>query len=262
MTSLASTFQNKKIVFLDMDGTIYLGEKLIQGTERFLSSLKKNGIKYYYLSNNSSRSKSDYVSKLDHLGIPSNTEEIILSTDGVIDFLNGKKIDKTYVVGTQSMKDMFTQAGIEVESQNPTYVILGFDTELNYKKIKTAALFLQKDIPMLATHKDLVCPTQDGPIPDVGALLALFEKATGKMPVKVFGKPNKEMLGSIIKRHKATADELVIIGDRIYTDMEMANNIGCDFILVLSGETQKEDVARLKIQPALVVDNIGQLISD
>ena len=261
MRSLASIFQNKKIVFLDMDGTIYLGEKLIQGTENFLSTLRKKGIKYYYLSNNSSRSKADYVSKLKHLGIPATTEEIILSTDGVIDFLHSRKTEKTYVVGTQSMKDMFIQAGIEVDSQNPDYIVLGFDTELDYGKIRTAALFLQRGIPMLATHKDLVCPTQDGPIPDVGAMLALFEKATGKTPEKIFGKPNTEMLDYIIKRHNAAVDEMVIIGDRIYTDMEMANQIGCDFILVLSGETQKNDLPQLKSQPALIVENLGQLIS-
>lgn len=261
MTSLASIFQNKKIVFLDMDGTIYLGEKLIQGTKGFLSALKNKGIKYYYLSNNSSRSKADYVDKLKHLGILASTEEIILSTDGVIDFLCSRKIDKTYVVGTLSMKEMFIQAGIEVDSQTPSYIILGFDIELNYKKIKTAALLLQSGIPMLATHKDLVCPTQEGPIPDVGAMLALFKEATGKTPEKIFGKPNTEMLDYIIKKHEATADELVIIGDRIYTDMEMANQIGCDFILVLSGETKKKDLPQLKSQPALVVDNLGQLLT-
>lgn len=261
MTSLAGVFQNKKIVFLDMDGTVYLGEKLIPGTKGFLSALRKKQINYYYLSNNSSRSKTDYVSKLERLGIPASTEEIILSTDGVIDFLLGRKIDKTYVVGTLSMKDMFIHAGIEVDSQNPTYIILGYDTELNYLKIKTAALFLQKKIPMLATHKDLVCPTQEGPIPDVGAIMALFKKATGKLPEKIFGKPNKEMLDHIIKRHEATANDLVIIGDRIYTDMEMANRIGCDFILVLSGETQKEDVSKLKTKPTLIVDNLSQLLT-
>jgi HAD superfamily hydrolase (TIGR01450 family) len=262
MRSLSQLFQNKTLVFLDMDGTIYLGDKLIQGVENFLSTLKEKGIKYYYLSNNSSRSKTDYTHKLKHLGIQATEDEIILSTDGVIAFLQGKKTKKAYVVGTKSMKDMFVQSGIEVNSQNPDYIVLGFDTELDYKKIKTAALFLQKGIPLLATHKDLVCPTQDGPIPDVGAMLALFETATGKMPEKIFGKPNKEMLDYIITKHKAAANELVIIGDRIYTDMEMATQIGCDFILVLSGETQKEDLPQLKSQPALVVENIGQLISD
>jgi len=261
MRSLSPIFQNKKIVFLDMDGTIYLGEKLIQGTDIFLSALRKKGIKYYYLSNNSSRSKADYVSKLKHLGIPATTEEIILSTDGVIDFLHNRKTENTYVVGTQSMKDMFLQAGIEVDSQNPAYIVLGFDIELDYEKIRTAALFLQKGIPMLATHKDLVCPTQDGPIPDIGSMLALFETATGKIPEKIFGKPNTGMLDYIIKKHKTTPDELVIIGDRIYTDMEMATQIGCDFILVLSGETQTKDLPQLKSQPTLVVENLSQLLT-
>lgn len=257
-----SAFKDKKIVFLDMDGTLYLGGRLLPGTKNFLLSLRDRGLMYYYLSNNSSRSKADYVNKLAQFGIEASKEEIILSTDGVIDFLHSRNIDKTYVVGTSSMKNMFLEAGIEVDSLQPAYVILGFDTELNYKKIKAAALFLLKGIPLLATHKDLVCPTEEGPIPDVGAMLALFERSTGKTPEKIFGKPNREMLDHIIKRHKTSANDLVIIGDRTYTDMEMAKNIGCDFILVLSGETKKEDLAGLETQPTLVVDNVGQLISD
>jgi HAD superfamily hydrolase (TIGR01450 family) len=261
MSSLHYLFRTKKIVFLDMDGTIYLGDRLIEGAKSFLSALKDKKIQYYYLSNNSSRSKSDYVKKLQRLGISSSTEEIILSTDGVIDFLLKKGIKNVYIVGTQSMKDMFIQAGIRVEADNPRFIILGFDTELTYDKLKTAAILLQKGVEMIATHCDWVCPTPAGPIPDIGSFMALFEKATGKKPVKIFGKPNTEMLDHVINQHEAAPDELVIIGDRIYTDMEMAGRIGCDFILVLSGETRKEQVKSLPNTPTLVVENIGRLVS-
>lgn len=244
-----------------MDGTIYLGDRLIKGAKTFLSTLKRRGIQYFYLSNNSSRSKRDYVNKLKRLGISSSTKEIILSTDGVIDFLLQKGIKNVSVIGTESMKDMFVEAGIPAEADNPRFIILGFDTELTYDKLKKAALLLQKGVPMIATHCDRVCPTPDGPIPDVGSFLALFEKATGRKPVKIFGKPNTEMLDFVISQHKAEPGELVIIGDRIYTDMEMARRIGCDFILVLSGETRKEDLRNLQISPTLVVENIGELMS-
>jgi HAD superfamily hydrolase (TIGR01450 family) len=261
MTRLVPTLQDKKIIFLDMDGTIYLGDRLIPGTASFLSALKTEGKRFYFLSNNSSRSKHDYVRKLKNLGIPSSVEDILLSTDGVIDFLLNRHIKRTFVVGTQSMSDMFLKAGFDIKSPNPQYIVLGFDTELNYEKIRTAALLLQKGVPLLATHKDLVCPTEEGPIPDVGAMLALFETATGKKPAKIFGKPNREMLAHVIKKHKADPGDLAIVGDRIYTDREMALHIGCDFILVLSGESGKKEAARLNPQPALTVDTLGQLLT-
>ena len=260
MPSLANLFSNKKIVFLDMDGTIYLGDELIHGAQEFLRTLNENGLIHYYLSNNSSRSKKDYVEKLTRLGIPAREEEIILSTDGVIDFLHQKDIRDAYVVGTESMKEMFVRAGIDIDSPRPHIVILGFDTELDYEKIRRASLLLHQGVELIATHCDIVCPTPEGPIPDVGAMLAMFEKATQKKAARVFGKPNAEMLEHIIRQHGAAPHDLVIIGDRIYTDMEMARRIGCDFILVLSGETRREDIQNLENQPALVVDDIGYLL--
>jgi HAD superfamily hydrolase (TIGR01450 family) len=257
---MKNPLKNKKIVFLDLDGTIYLGDNLIPGAKKFLKSLASRGIHFYFLSNNSSRSKIDYVKKLSRLGINTTKERIILSTDGVIDFLIQKKVRDTYIVGTCSMMDMFKEAGINPCSDSPEYVVLGFDTELVYEKLRKAAFFLLKDIPLIATHPDLVCPTPEGPIPDIGAMLALFEKATGKKAQKIFGKPNVEMVEHIMKRHQATNSEVVMVGDRIYTDMELANRLKCDFFLVLSGETSAEEAARLKKKPAVVAENIGKIL--
>ncbi len=254
------SFKTKKIVFLDLDGTVYLGNKLLPGAKKFLNFLQNQGVFYYFLSNNSSRSKKDYVDKISRLGIETTEARIILSTDGVIDFLLNRKVKNTYVIGTRSMQDMFIKAGISTDSLNPKYVILGYDTELTYKKLKTGALHLLSGIELLATHPDFVCPTSEGPIPDVGAMLALFEKATGKKPRRIFGKPNPEMLSHILKKHKVSSAEIVIIGDRIYTDMELANRLSCDFILVLSGETQPCDLGKLDKLPTLVAENIGAII--
>ena len=254
------SFKTKKIVFLDLDGTVYLGNKLLPGAKKFINFLQNQGIFFYFLSNNSSRSKKDYADKISRLGIETKEDRIILSTDGVIDFLLSREVKNTYVIGTRSMQDMFIKAGISTDSLNPKYVILGYDTELTYKKLKTGALHLLNGIELLATHPDFVCPTPEGPIPDVGAMLALFEKAYGKKPGKIFGKPNQEMLSHILKKHNVSSAEIVIIGDRIYTDMELANRLSCDFILVLSGETQPCDLEKLDKLPALVAENIGSII--
>lgn len=253
-------FQKKKVAFLDLDGTIYMGDALIPGAKEFLDYLKDKGIFFYFLSNNSSRSKADYVKKLSALGIYTDEEGIILSTDGVIEYLKDKKTKNIYVVGTKSMKEMFIQAGFDIESPNPSFVILGFDTELTYEKLKTAALYIQNGVELIATHPDLVCPTPEGFIPDTGAMLALFEKATSKKPLKIFGKPNREMITHILKKHTVSPENVIMIGDRIYTDMELARRIPCDFILVLSGETKKKDIAQIEEQPTLVVESIADLI--
>ena len=251
--------QEKKIIFLDMDGTIYIGNKLIAGAKRFLRYLKQIEIPYYFLSNNSSRSKNDYIQKLRKLGIDASEEEIILSTDGTIDYLLRKKIKHLYVVGTQSMKQMFIRAGLQVASQKPEMIVLGFDTEMTYEKLKKAALWMQRGIPLIATHPDFVCPTPEGFIPDAGAMLALLEKSTHRLPLKVFGKPNPEMITHILKKHNVRPSEIVIIGDRLYTDREMALRLKCDFILVLSGETKEGDIHDLDPAPALIVKSVGHI---
>jgi HAD superfamily hydrolase (TIGR01457 family) len=260
MSKFERVFQNKKVFFLDLDGTVYMGNSLIPGAKEFLGFLQKKGIVFYFLSNNSSRSKTDYVQKLSSLGIPTGVERIILSTDGVIEFLSEKKIKDIYVVGTESMRNMFIKAGFTTESNSPLYVILGFDTELTYEKLKKACLFIQNGIDLIATHPDLVCPTPEGFIPDTGSMLALIEKATHKKPLKIFGKPNAEMVAHVMKRHAASPHEVAMIGDRIYTDMELAKRIPCDFILVLSGETTEEDVAKLEAPPALIAQSLAELI--
>ena len=119
---------------------------------------------------------------------------------------------------------------------------------------------MQHDVRLIATHPDKVCPTPEGPIPDVGAFLALFEEATGLKPWKIFGKPNPEMVTHVLKKHRALPEEALMIGDRLYTDMELAWRVGCDSILVLSGETQKKDLMGLDKIPSLVADNIGEII--
>jgi HAD superfamily hydrolase (TIGR01450 family) len=260
MSSFDRSLKNKRVVFMDLDGTIYLGENLIEGADRFLNYLKVKGIHHYFLSNNSSRSKADYVKKLSRLGIQTDVDHILLSTDGVIEFLHEHELDEVYVVGTQSMKDMFMEADIRVDSSNPAYVVLGYDTELTYEKLRTSALFLQNNVPLIATHPDLVCPTPLGPVPDVGAMLALYEKATGKKPEKIFGKPNAEMVTFVFKKHNVGPEEAVMIGDRIYTDMELAKRVPCDFILVLSGEAKRSDLQNVSHAPALVVNTIGEII--
>lgn len=260
MAAFDRSFKHKKLVFLDLDGTIYLGERLIPGADAFLSYLRANKIAHYFLSNNSSKSKLDYVKKLGRMKIPAVKDQIILSTDGAIAYLHENTITQVYAVGTASMREMLRAAGIEPESPKPECIILGYDTELTYEKLRRAALFMLRGVELIATHCDLVCPTPEGPVPDAGSMLALFERATDKKPFKIFGKPNPEMIHHVLHTHSASPQDIVLIGDRIYTDMEMARRVGCDFILVLSGETTAEEAKALEAPPALTINSIAELL--
>ncbi len=157
------------------------------------------------------------------------------------------------------MEKYLIREGINTHSPNPEYVVLGYDTELTYEKLRQASIYLLNNVPLLATHKDIVCPTPQGPIPDIGSMLALIEKATGKTPLKIFGKPNKEMILHVMKRHNAAGKDTVVIGDRLYTDMELARKSGTGFVLVLSGETKRPDVENSSDWPDLIIKSLNDL---
>ncbi len=255
-----SSIKNKGVFIFDLDGTVYVGDKAIPSAANLIFHLRKKGKKVFFMSNNSSKSKQEYISKLMSMDITAEYRDIVLSTDGVIDFLKQESISDIYVVGTQSMCQLFIDNGFDVQSENPTYVVLGYDTELTYSKLKSASIYLQRGSKLLATHCDVVCPTPEGVIPDIGSYLALFEKALGVKPFKIFGKPNPEMLTYLIHDQGIALTDIVLVGDRLYTDMKLARTVGCDFICVLSGDTKREDIEQLEDFPDLIVDDVSHLI--
>lgn len=250
--------RQKKVFLFDLDGTIYNGDKLISNAKEVIEKLKLAGKKIFFISNNSSKSKVEYVQKLNSFGLDIHENDIILSTDGVILYLKKNKIYDIFLIGTESMKELFESSGINTDSNNPKLVVLGYDTELTYEKIKKASYFLQKNVKMIVSHCDIVCPSPKGFLPDAGSILALFEKAHAINPEKIFGKPNPEMIEHIIKEYGP--DNIVIIGDRLYTDIELAKRTGIKSICVLSGETKREHIEDSQLIPDLIIKDIGKII--
>ena len=234
--------ENIKAIFLDLDGTIYLGDKLIDGALSFLERCRERGIMYYFLSNNSSKSVNEYLEKLQRLGIEAMPDDVLLSTHDLIAYLGQHNYSETYVVGTEGMKSMLHAQDIETESSQPELVVVGYDTELTYEKLVKASVFLHQGVPLVASHPDMVCPSPNGGLPDVGAFLTLFEKTTGKKPMHICGKPNPGMILHKIESLGLHPKECAMVGDRIYTDMEMAKQANVVSILVLSGEASLEDL--------------------
>ena len=259
-SGLDKSLDGIEAVFLDLDGTIYLGDSLIEGSSQFLLRLEEKGIMRFFLSNNSSKSVDQYLQKLRGMGIVSEEEEILLSSHDLISWLTNKGVTDTYLVGTQGLRDMLENGGITTTSDTPEYVVLGYDTEINYEKLATASIHLHNGIPMVASHPDMVCPSPDGGLPDTGAYMALFEATTGVRPEHVCGKPNRGMILHKIEQLGLDPGNCAMVGDRLYTDMEMAERAGVHGILVLSGEATMDDLEGSNLNPSLVVDSVSSLL--
>lgn len=167
---------------------------------------------------------------------------MVLSTDSTIRFLKKQGVQKVYVLGTKSLKKMILDAGIDICSYDPEFVVIGYDTELIYSKLIDACRLINAGTDFVATHCDPVCPSENGPIPDVGLLTEMIEKTTRKKVFEVFGKPSPDVINAIIEENNINLTDIVMIGDRLYTDIEMAKNAGIDSILVLSGDTSRVEV--------------------
>ena len=250
----------KKCFVFDLDGTVYLGDVPIQGTIDFI---KRNFVRkeIFFLTNNTSKSLTDYIKKLARLGIEIGLERILSPLLPLVEHLEQNGITHIYPVGNASfqaflrerMPQIVFTSGADCEA-----VVLAYDTELTYEKLAASCLLLQRpEVRYLATHPDLVCPSAQGPLPDTGSFIKLYEASTGRLPELVFGKPNTAVLGSLLRRFEKS--EMVMVGDRLMTDKVLAENAGIDFILVLSGEAQRSDLPGLERQPTLVVDHLGDL---
>ncbi len=260
MSEFTAELENIECVFLDLDGTIYLGSDLIPGATDFLARCKQRGVQRFFLSNNSSRSVEEYLTKLQGMGIAAERSEVLLSTHDLISYLHGVGYRNICLVGTEGMREMMVGEGFVIDDEDPDAVVLGYDTEINYHKISNASKHLHRSVPFVASHPDIVCPSPDGGLPDTGAYMAMFEAATGVRPTHVCGKPQPSMIMHKIEEIGIRPEKCAMIGDRLYTDIEMANRSGVKGILVLSGEATISDVECSKQTPDLVVGSVAELL--
>jgi NagD protein len=248
-------------VVLDMDGTLYKGARLFTQTTPFLERLRSLEIGYTFLTNNTSHSKADYVEKLRKLGIEARESEIYTPAESAMAHLRGNlpRANALAILGTPSLEQEFANAGFAVSWDTPDAVIVGFDTTLTYERLCRAAYWISKGLPYLATHPDFVCPTDEATIlVDCGSICACLNAATGRQPI-VFGKPNPSILLELRDRLHLDSDQMIMVGDRIYTDMKMAQEAGVPAALVLTGEATEAQAAALSRQPDLIVDDVGVL---
>jgi HAD superfamily hydrolase (TIGR01457 family) len=243
----------------DMDGTVYLGDRLLPGASELLAYLEASGLPFYFITNNSSRSRSDYAAKLRRLGLPYGESHIFTSGEATAIYLQKQKPGaRLFVVGTPSLEKEFAGFGFELVTDNPDYAVLGFDTTLTYQKLWRLCDFVREGRPYIATHPDINCPTEAGFMPDIGAMMALVEASTGRRPDVIIGKPYAPLVEAVTAKTGVPARELAMTGDRLYTDIALGA-AGITTILVLSGETKRGDLADSPHQPDFVFRDLADL---
>lgn len=244
---------------LDMDGTIYLGAQPIDGAVKFIEYLAETGRKRLFFTNNCSINAADYDEKLTRMGIPAVREDILTSGEATVRYLmNETPYRRVYVLGTPSFEAELIAGGLRLADEEPDAVVLAFDRTLTYAKLAKACAFLRTGVPYLATNPDKVCPTETGYIPDCGSMAALLFESTGRIP-KYIGKPNPEMVAMGLQKLGGTPAQTAMVGDRLYTDMQMAYNSHVTSVLVLSGETNEADLAKVERQPDFVFSSVKAL---
>jgi HAD superfamily hydrolase (TIGR01450 family) len=249
-----------RLFVLDLDGTVYLGNRVFPWTLPFLEAVRASGRDYLFLTNNSSRGAADYVRKLATLGIPAEPRQVFTSGQATVELLaregTGRRV---YVLGTPELVAEFERGGFQVDERDPDWLVMGFDTTLTYAKLERFCALLREGRRFVATHPDLVCPTERGPIPDIGGTLALAEAVTGRRPERIVGKPNPGILQAVSLRTGVPLEHLAMVGDRLYTDVRGGLDAGCLAVLVLSGETTCADLDSARFRPHLVVENLSEL---
>lgn len=253
-------------VALDMDGTIYKGATLFDTTAPFLRLLRELRIGYTFLTNNPSKSTSDYLDYLRELGVEATPDQLYTSAQATIEFLreNRPEIRLLFVLGTPGLCGELEQAGFVLVPDDPEAapdaVLIGFDTTLTYARLCRAAWWIKKGKPYFATNPDRVCPT-DLPtvLVDCGSITAALEQATGRPAAAVLGKPDPAMLRGILHHHSLRPSQLAMVGDRLYTDMAMARRTGALGVLVLTGEASAAEAAAMSPPPDLIVESLAEL---
>ncbi len=245
---------------LDMDGTFYLGDRLLEGSLAFLSRLQETGRRALFVTNNSSRPAQAYVDKLARMGVRAPFLNVLTSAQAAARYcLRAYAGRRAYVLCSEPVRAELEGLGLLIDNERPDYVLATYDKTVTYEKLTRLCDLVRAGLPFVATHPDLNCPTETGFAPDLGAMLALVEASTGRRPDVTIGKPNAGIVQEALRLTGLAREELAMVGDRLYTDVETGLRFGMLSILVLTGEATLSDVERTGVRPDLIFERLSAM---
>jgi NagD protein len=247
---------------IDMDGVIYRGSEPIRGAAEFLWHLQEKNIPYLFLTNNSAYTPLDVVVKLKKFEIVTSVEHVYTSAQATAEFVQQQKPNGTaFVIGEGGLLNALNEVHYAINRESPDYVIVGEGRVLNFELAEQALRLIVKGAHLISTNSDTWCPTDNGPRPGCGAIVALLEAASGRKAYHV-GKPNPIMMRAARKRMGLRTDEVFMIGDTMETDIKGAAELGFQSILVLTGSTTKNTVKDYPFAPSRIVESIAELVPE
>ena len=255
------TLRNKKGFICDMDGVIYHGNKLLPGVREFVDWLYKEKKNFLFLTNSSEHSPRELRQKLARMGMEVNECHFYTSALATAKFISNQSPNcSAYVVGGAGLIMALYDAGITMNDVDPDYVIIGEGNNYNYDKLLKAVRLVNKGAKLIGTNRDLTVPSEDGPIPACGSMIAPVELATGQQAYFV-GKPNPLMMRTGLRILGVHSGEAVMIGDRMDTDMIAGIETGLDTVLVLSGVSDRDEVKKFPYHPRMILNGVGDIPS-
>ena len=250
-----------KDYLIDMDGVLVAGTHLIPGADGFLQRLKARGSKYLVLTNNPMYTPGDLSHRLGSLGLDVPPDIIFTSAIATARFLRSQRPQGTaFVIGESGLTEAIHNVGYVITDLNPDYVVLGETLSYDIKLVTKAIRLISRGARFVATNPDPSGPTESGIVPACGAMAALIERATGVSPFFV-GKPNPLMIRTALNHLGLHSENTVMVGDRMDTDIVAGVEAGLDTILVLTGVTRREDVARFPFQPTHVLESVAEILA-
>ena len=255
----------KQLFLFDIDGTLCLGDMWIDGAKDLLALLKAQGKQYAFLTNNSTKSQQDYVEKFRKMGLAVDKEEILTASMATGILLRDLYPDrKFYALGTRSFREEMGSYGVQLtaDPDGAEGLLVAYDAELTYAKLVDACHILNRqELPFMATNPDLVCPDEEGFVPDCGSICQMLENATGRKP-RYVGKPGTFMVKYAIKKREMHKSQAIFVGDRMYTDILCGVKAGIDTVAVLTGEVQEKDLVRYEYQPTYAYPSVKEIYKD
>ena len=247
----------------DLDGVVYRGDRPVPQAPEAITALRTAGRRLVFMTNNSSLTPEQVADKLVRVGIPASPSEVETSAEVTAQLLAGRGGGTAFVIGEDGIRTALSRAGITIEDGDPERVdnvVVGWDRAVDYAKLRTASVLVQRGAGLVATNADLTYPAAGGLLwPGAGAILGVVTATTG-VSAEVVGKPNPPLFEAALRR--AGGGRPLVVGDRIETDVAGASALGWDSLLVLTGVTGASDLAASGVRPSYVARDLSALFEE
>lgn len=241
---------------IDLDGTTYRGNEIVEGAKEFIQYLQKENIPFIFLTNNSTYTQDAVVQKLKKLGIEATKEQVMTSSVATANFIERqKKNARCYMIGEVGLHDALLEKNFTITDENCDYVIVGLDRNITYEKLAKATTLIREGATFIATNMDAAIPTDQGLQPGNGALVSALTVSSGVNPL-IIGKPEKIIMEEALQQLGVSKDNVLMVGDNYFTDIQAGFNAEMDTLLVLTGFTSREDLKHVEVQPTYISENL------